>query len=334
MEKEIFINATEQPPVSQNRAQIQQDATQTVQQSQSNSETTSLSQVNQSQLQQKSMNNSQKSGENHTTPSKTNQLGVSVLGGKGKGKEPARKKLKLDEVEEVDGKVQEATEEEEEEEEDWSTYLFHKRVVINDPTFPAKEYVKEVVVKNGEHIKKDLIHDFSTYGDRNITQEIGGDVLKQTAVAIALCPGERNFEDFSESTYANALFVDRVIRLYPNQYPIKSVAMVNNVDVLAAFKWIHTIANCTDFEDYIKVVIGSGLMNSRHRIKGYSSLLFTDFILRRLSLNFATFFTKSDLSSQMIKSKDDDVLFDRLFAQLLSETPIVKDNVVEDVFNF
>ena len=332
MDKETLINATEQQPGYTNLAQTQKDAMNNAQQSQSSlAVQDSFPQPTPSQYLHQNTNNSHKSGEDPTTPKKTNP--AVTVGAKGKGKMPAQKKIKV--IEEVDGEEEQAVEPvEQEEEEEEESYLYHKRVVIRDPCYPAKDYVKEVVVKNGEHIKKDLMNDFTTYGERNISQEIGSDVLKQTAVAVALCPGERNVSDFSESTYANALFVDRVVRLYPNTYPIKSVAMVNNIDILAAFKWIHTIANCTDFEDYIKVVIGSGLMNSRHRIKGYSSLLFTDFILRRLSLNFATFFTKSDLSSQIIKSKDDDINFDLLFTQMLNEQPVDKAEEVEDVFNF
>ena len=126
--------------------------------------------------------------------------------------------------------------------------------------------------------------------------------------------------------YPLAFFLEKFISCVPNLYTIKGINFVNGVEIIDAFKWLHAIANATDFEDFIKVILGSSCLADRHRTKGYNKLIFNDFVVRRLAVAFLGLVANNcEVARGIMQAKDEDINFDAIHSQIMNEN-IREDN--------
>ena len=220
---------------------------------------------------------------------------------------------------------------EDEEEEPNYLYEFKDKIVAIDP----KQYMNEYVKKNGSKYMKILSIDYSCWDNIPLNLQLGHDVFKQSSYALALVPSPRNFEEYNEMRYPLAFFIEKFVACVPNQYAIKGINFVNGVDIIDCFKWLHAIANSTDFEDFVKIIIGSSCLADRHRAKRYNALIFNDFVLRRLGVAFLGYFcNKCEVARGILQAKDDDIDFNSISEHIMNEVISDDDDDKFDIWDF
>ena len=107
---------------------------------------------------------------------------------------------------------------------------------------------------------------------------------------------------------------------------------MNGVDIIDCFKWLHAIANATDFEDFVKVIIGTSCLADRHRAKRYNALIFSDFVLKRLGVAFLSYFAnKCEVARGILQAKDDDLDFNNIAHQIMNE--VINDDDCDNKFD-
>ena len=210
------------------------------------------------------------------------------------------------------------------------TYLYDFRDVLT--CIPPQDYMSQYVRKNGSNYMKILATDYTSWDDIPLNLKLGHDVFKQSANALSLVPS-RSFEDYDEMRYPLAFFTEKFVSCVPNQYAIKGVNFVNGVDIIDCFKWLHSIANATDGQDFIKLILGSACLADRHRTKKYYNLIFSDFVIRRLGVAFLGCYTKCDVAKGILQSKDNDINFDSITEHIMNEI-ITDDDDKIDIWDF
>ena len=198
-----------------------------------------------------------------------------------------------------------------------------------------KEYMSDYVKKNGSNYMKTLSLDYSCWDNISLSNKLGFDVFKQSSYALALVPTPRNFDQYSEMRYPLAFFMEKFISCVPNTYAIKGINFVNGVEIIDCFKWLHAIANATDFEDFVKIILGSSCLADRHRTKGYNKLIFSDFVLRRLAVAFLGYFANNcEVARSIMQAKDEDIDFNAIHSQIMNE--VIRDDCDDkyDIWDF
>ena len=187
------------------------------------------------------------------------------------------------------------------------------------------DYVK----KNGANYMKILSVDYSCWDNISLSNKLGFDVFKQSSYALALVPSPRNFDDYNEMRYPLAFFTEKFVQCVPNSYSIKT--FVNGVDIIDCFKWLHATANATDFEDFVKIILGSACLADRHRTKRYNSLIFSDFVLRRLGVAFLGYFANNcEVARGIFQAKDEDIDFNSIHAHIMNE--VIREDDCDDKY--
>ena len=285
----------------------------------------STSQVNSKYLKEQfpTQHQSQSTPTNHETPTTpTNQILTQEIGMKRKLEEQG------DEV-----KAKKSKEDVDNDETDEPTYVYEYKneIVVIDP----KEYMNDYVKKNGHNYMKTLSLDYSCWDNIALSSKLGFDVFKQSAYALALVPTPRNFDEYTEMRYPLAFFLEKFISCVPNTYAIKGINFVNGVEIIDCFKWLHAIANATDFEDFVKIILGSSCLADRHRTKGYNKLIFSDFVLRRLAVAFLGYFANNcEVARSIMQAKDEDIDFNAIHSQIMNE--VIRDDCDDkyDIWDF